>query len=586
MKTFFTLLIPAIVLIRLGFPPFNIAPAALAGWAIMLNYILSERQTTFSSLGGAWLAGFIWNLSMTVYVAFPHWSTSIGWVALSAYMAVYWLVFAWGCRLALQKNIPMWFAVPVLWTGLELIQGHLLSGFLLNQQAIIFYKAPVLLQLAEFGGSYAVSFIVMALSALVYQIWKNGADDKNVFGTIFSFLLIVGLVSGAGIFLFNQTNDQLSKDIRQSEIDEFALLTGESEPVLNLAMIQGNIPCQVEYDPATLDKTFSLYCAKSFEALNSLPRPDIVVWPEGIFRYPRWEIGEKEPVPDSTFEGTKEQFLEQVRLHADASQKHIGIWAKSFDACFITGVDRCILSGEDVLHYNSIVGVDSFGRDVGQYDKRHLVLFGEYIPFADQIPILKEITPVGGGMQAGQKVASPLTFQKEGLIKTEDSDWTFLPSVCYENTLPHIIRAQLLEAKQPVDALLNLSNDGWFKGCFENELRMAQSVFRAIETRKTQLVACNGGLSAWIDPTGRILQQGQRETPSFWGGTVKCESIAVSLKKNVFRTVTTKYVQYGDAFAGCCLFLSLIILFNPLVRPSKSSKSENTSEKIDKLEKF
>lgn len=552
----------------------------------MLNYVLSENRTTSKALGGAWLAGFLWNLSMTVYVAFPHWATSIGWVALSAYMAFYWLIFAWGCRLALKKKVPIWFAAPVLWTGLELIQGHLLSGFLLNQQAIIFYKAPVMLQLAEFGGSYAVSFIVILLSAQVYLIWKKGVAGQNVFGTLFSLLLIVGLVLYSGIFLLNQTANKLTEDIRHPEIDNFAVLTGESEPTLNIAMIQGNIPCQVGYDSSLAQNTFALYCTKTFEALDSSPRPDIIVWPEGIFRSPRLEIGEKEPVPNPEFTGTKEQFLEIVHQRIEESQKQIGVWAKSIDACFITGVDRYILSGEDVLCYNSIVGVDSLGRDIGQYDKRHLVMFGEYIPFSEQIPLLKEITPVGGGMQFGQQIASPMTFQKENSNNTEDSGWIFLPSICYENTLPHIIRAQIIESRKPVDALLNLSNDGWFKGSFENELRMAQSVFRAIETRKTNLVASNGGLSAYISPTGHILQRGQRETQAFWGGTVQSEFLVVSLKKNAFRDVTTKYVQFGDAFACCCLFLSLIILFNPLVRPSKSSKPEIKAEKIDKLKKI
>lgn len=250
--------------------------------------------------------------------------------------------------------------------------------------------------------------------------------------------------------------------------------------------------------------------------------------------------------------------------------------AKNFDAGFITGVDRCVLSGEDILRYNSVVGVDSSGRDVGQYDKRHLVLFGEYIPFAEQFPVLKEISPVGGGMKSGEKISSPLTFSKVNSTNTgENDEWTFLPSVCYENTLPHIIRAQVRNCPQPVDSLINLSNDGWFKGCFENELRLAQTIFRAIETRKTQIIASNGGISACISPTGRILQQGQRETRSFWGGTVKCEYITVPLKKNGSRFIITKYVQYGDAFAGCCLFLSLALLFNPLIRPAKSSKSES-----------
>ena len=572
MKSFFSLLIPAIVLIRLGFPPFGFAPLALVGWAILLGFLLSERQTTSSALGGAWLAGFLWNLSMTFYVAFPHWATSIGWVALSAYMAVYWLVWAWGCRLAQQKGISMWFAAPILWTGLELIQGYLISGFLLNQQALAFYKAPVMLQLAEFGGSYVVSFILMLLSALVYHAWKNRVENKKPFLALFSILLIVGLTAGAGFFLLEKTKACLAVDDSQTISNEFALLTGETESTLNLALIQGNLPCYVEYDPSMIDQTFAQYCAKTFDALNTQPRPDIIVWPEGIFRYPRWEIGDKEPALNPEFEGTKEQFLEQVRQNVEKSQKQIGNMAKSFDAGFITGVDRCILSGEDVLRYNSVVGVDSYGRDVGQYDKRHLVLFGEYIPFADQIPILKEITPVGGGMQFGDQIVLPLTFQKGNSAK--DSGWTFLPSVCYENTFPYVIRAQVRQCHQPVDALLNLSNDGWFKGCFENELRLAQSVFRAIETRKTHLIASNGGISAYIDPTGRILKQGHRETPSYWGGTVASEYIAVSLKKDGSRNIITKYVQYGDAFAGCCLFLSLTILFNPLVRPLKSSKSE------------
>ena len=576
MKSFFFLLIPAVVLIRLGFPPFSLAPVTLVGWAILLNFSLSERQTTSSALGGAWLAGFLWNLSMTFYVAFPHWATSIGWVALSAYMAVYWMIWTWGCRLALQKKIPMWFAAPVLWTGLELIQGHLLSGFLMNQQAIAFYNAPVFLQLAEFGGSYAISFILMLLSALVYHAWTNYQKKQLPFLALFSILLTIGLVTGSGEFLLNQTTDKLVLDDSPTAVSEFALLTGETEePTLNVALIQGNIPCQVEYSPELLDESFAYYRAKTFDALANVPRPDIVVWPEGIFRYPRIEIGDNEPVPDPKFEGTKEQFLEQIRQHAEKSQLQIGGMAKSFDACFITGVDRCVFSGEDILRYNSVVGVDSYGQDVGQYDKRHLVLFGEYIPFADQIPILKEITPVGGGMQSGKEIALPLTFsQNDSTNESENSEWTFLPSVCYENTLPHIIRAQVLESHKPVDALLNLSNDGWFKGCFENELRLAQSVFRAIETRKTHLVASNGGLSAYISPTGRIIQQGRRQTTSFWGGTVENEYIIVSLKKNTFRTYITKYVQYGDAFAGCCLFLSLTILFNPLIRPSKSSKTE------------
>ena len=593
MKTFFFLLIPIIVLIRLGFPPFDLAPATIAGWAILLSYIQPERRSSFYALGGAWLAGFIWNLSMTYYVAYPHWATSIGWVVLSMYLALYWVVWAWGCRLASSRSVPIWVVAPALWTGLELLQGHLLSGFLLNQQAIIFYKAPILLQVCEFAGSYAVSFVIILIAALIYQIWDKSVKNQISFGTVLLLALVLTAYAGSGFWLLEQANNKLSANDSSSPKDDFSLVTGLDPDEFNVALIQGNEPCTVEYNPQSVEDTFNNYRNLTFLALHNSPRPNAVVWPEGIFRYPRMAIGEVEPEPDETnFQGTKEDYLNTIQSRIKEFQPQIGIWSKTFDVNFITGVDRLVFSGKDVMRYNSVVGVDSLGHDAGQYDKRHLVLFGEYIPFADQFPILKQISPIGGGMQAGKTAAVPLSFYKDDSPKAasaaknqgaenDNSSWNFLPSVCYENTLPHVIRTQVLESTKPIDALLNLSNDGWFKGCYENELRFAQGVFRAIETRKNHLFVSNGGRSAIIAPTGHIIQSGEKGTLQPWGRTVKSEVIVAKLKKNGYRDVITTYVQFGDVFALFCLIYSVIILFILLLQPAKSLNLVKEDGKIE-----
>src|SRR5207249_2608 len=130
----------------------------------------------------------------------------------------------------------------------------------------------------------------------------------------------------------------------------------------------------------------------------------------------------------------------------------------------------------------------------------HRVMFGEYIPFAKWLPFLYRLTPLSGGIEAGD---SPIALSL-------NSKYCFAPSICYETAIPHDTRRQVavLERQdQYPTALVNLTNDAWFWGSSELRMHLACDVFRAVETRVPLVIAANGGISAWIDREGRIRSQ-------------------------------------------------------------------------------
>jgi apolipoprotein N-acyltransferase len=133
------------------------------------------------------------------------------------------------------------------------------------------------------------------------------------------------------------------------------------------------------------------------------------------------------------------------------------------------------------------------------YRKMHLVPFGEYLPFVDTLPWLALLTPYDRGavprLDAGRDPTSvPLGAHSLAV------------SICFEDTIPQVIVRFFREAKggrQP-DVLINLSNDGWFRGSSELDVHLAIGVFRAIENRVPLARAVNTGLTALVDGNGEI----------------------------------------------------------------------------------
>ncbi|MFO0737062.1 MAG: apolipoprotein N-acyltransferase [Labilithrix sp.] len=149
------------------------------------------------------------------------------------------------------------------------------------------------------------------------------------------------------------------------------------------------------------------------------------------------------------------------------------------------------LSKTEYMGTNSAIMIYADGSIPPSYDKRHLLWFGETVPLADQIPVLREIFARGLGLDAGT-TSVPL---KVGIINSSVLN-------CYEDTLPIAGR----EAMEPrPNLLINVTNDAWFAGTQESELHLRTAVPRAIETRRDMVRAVNRGPTTWVDANGRIV---------------------------------------------------------------------------------
>jgi apolipoprotein N-acyltransferase len=197
----------------------------------------------------------------------------------------------------------------------------------------------------------------------------------------------------------------------------------------------------------------------------------------------------------------------------------------------LLGIDRWHYTNSGNQRFNTALFVDRDGTLLGNYAKSHLVMFGEYVPFAKRFPFLYKLTPLGAGSEAG---TSATAVNVNGVC--------YCPSICFETTLARVMRRLVNEAKAKADGcdpqvLVNLTNDGWFWGSAELDIHLICGVFRAVECRKPLLVAANTGFSAWISSNGQIVKQAKR----------RAEDVIIAKPQIDHRH--SFYLSYGDIFA-------------------------------------
>jgi apolipoprotein N-acyltransferase len=236
--------------------------------------------------------------------------------------------------------------------------------------------------------------------------------------------------------------------------------------------------------------------------------------------------------------GSEEEFQRRLRQVAEDSRVEMAWLANHLGVPLVLGVDTYRFTAAGKQRFNSAVLVSRRGEILNRYDKMHLVLFGEYVPFAKTFPWLYRFTPLAGGLTAGTR---PAAFDAAGL--------RIAPNICYETILPHVIRRQVNDLDRQgrrVDVLMNLTNDGWYWGSSELDMHLICGVFRAVECRKPLLIAANTGFSAWIDADGRLRAVGPRRDTDIILAQVHPDER------------TSWYLAHGDIPAGVCLAVCLI----------------------------
>jgi apolipoprotein N-acyltransferase len=181
---------------------------------------------------------------------------------------------------------------------------------------------------------------------------------------------------------------------------------------------------------------------------------------------------------------------------------------------------------------NSALSTDERGAIQGRYDKHHLVPVGEYLPFEHWWPMLREWLPAAGEFTPGTELSGlPMLGHRVAAL------------LCYEDILPAFAR-RLVRATRP-ELLVNLANDVWFDAEPALEAHMALARFRAIEHRRFLVRANNSGISAVVDPLGRLLSRSRPFSREVLIATIR------------WQDTTTTYQYAGDVIWWVVAFSTL-----------------------------
>ena len=471
-----------------------------------------------------YLCGFLWYMgncywirdTMAKYGDLPAIVPVLLLVGFSLVLGLYFGLFALGVALVRQAsgNTKLALAAaPIFWAGLELAASRITSvpwdqlGYSQVDNAIVN-------QLAPWTGVYGISFVIVVVNALIAgalvidrcppkPFWQ-GRKPWGIAGA----LLMAGLSQGFNLPARNpaptatavliQPNLDVSGDNRWSgpgewdkHMAQFTQLAGEQCKGYIIGVPQTGAP---DLEPL---------CAQ---------RPthaDLIAWPES-------------PAP---FDETDPKFEKALKGIAATVQAPlvVGNIGWDYDA-----------PGAEWHYYNSALIVGADGNKVGRYDKIHLVPFGEYIPFQNLLRFAHKLT---GRVSTFSRGSGPKVFR----LPTSNGDaHRYGVFICYESVFADEIRhfAQL-----GAEVLVNISDDGWYGDTSAPWQHLNIVRMRAIENRRWILRDTNNGVTAVIDPYGRVRQSIPRH---------QADALPAQF---AFRDDITFYTAHGDVFGWLCVVL-------------------------------
>ncbi|QDU26855.1 Apolipoprotein N-acyltransferase [Anatilimnocola aggregata] len=550
------------LLLWTSFPPLDLWPLA---WLAPVPWLILIRQPKL--LGPKpylqiWFAGFVHWLLMLQGIRLAHPALYGGWLALSAYLAVYLVLFISIARVAVQQlRWPLFLAAPIVFVGLELFRGHLISGFSCGLLAHTQTELPVLLQIADLGGAYTLSFVMMLCAAAIAQLLPKrwfvlGDETGSQSNRSFLQLPVWPVVTALALLMATVGYGYYRLQERPP---------AGNRPPLKVALIQGSLDTRFDQDfHERVNQNFTHYGKLTSEAVADNTGLDLVVWPESAFAIPEYQavaassvinandpqvaaVRERFAEAEKPFQGTLSDAIKAINKPKE--KRTVGETAilPVTGTSFLFGTTTLVIDlnkpdGAIAHNYNAALLAGPTGQISGRYYKMHAVMFGEFIPVADLLPFLYGLTPMGAGMSTGKQ---PAALSVKG--------YNLSPNICFESTVPHLIREQVLGAERtsqrPIDAIVNVTNDGWFWGSSILDLHFRCSVFRAIENRKPVVIAANTGISAHIDGNGRVLQRGPKREPKILVADVIADGR------------TSPYHLWGDSAAWLCAALTWAVAF-------------------------
>jgi apolipoprotein N-acyltransferase len=504
-------------------------------WAVLSAERGGEPHPLRRAFLLGYLCGVLWYMgncywiydTMLMYGDMPPAVALLLLIGFSLVLGLYFGVFGLGLAFVQRKTGSEVWALafaPFLWTALELAGARITSvpwdqlGYSQVDNILANWLAP-------WTGVYGITFVFVAINVLIvgsFTLRRRWEGRLASLAAIFLFLLqIGGMVS----------EHRLPRGSTQAT----AVLIQPNLDVANTGYWQG--PGEWDAHMAQFTQLAGESCGPYITGIpqtaapTHMPKcvapmahPDLVVWPES-------------PAPYFESDPRFQRSMAQIARTEDAP-------------LIVNGIGSQFSPAENgYLDYVSAMVLNAQGQEIGRYDKMHLVPFGEHVPFAKLLFFAHKLT---GKVSA----FTPGDTRRVFTLKSANGDThRYGVFICYEAVFADEVRQF---AKLGADVFVNLSDDGWYGDTSAPWQHLNMARMRAIENRRWLLRDTNNGVTAVIDPYGRVRQSIPRHAidalPAQFG----------------FRSDITFYTAHGDVFAWLCVILSLGVVCWSLIRQRSS----------------
>lgn len=486
------------ILLILSFPDFEVWVLAWAALVPLFFAIEREKESVVKSFLVGWFFGMIfffgtcWWLTFApiTYAGMPWWLVYFFMLCVASIVGI--LPGLFGALLSiLLKRFGSYaiLSAPFLWTFTEFLRMCLTGN---NWNAIGYSQAFNFstLRLASIGGVYLIGFLVVLSNSLLASLLREILKGKANIYLILIWIILTAAISASFLTYKPQ------------------LKTADNKNSSLVVAVQPNVPMNgltYEKYQQLLGRHIQLAEGALKQRRTDISQPTTIIFPESpmIFQYGR----------DSELQ----EFLRGFAVRNNASVLF----------------NSAELSKNGKQSLNSAVMIDTKGEKIAQYDKIHLLPFGEYIPFPE--PLASQMPAFVGNFEFGNEYdLLPFGDAKGGVM------------ICFESHFGGLSREY---ARRGADVLIEMTNDGYLGNTPVLRQHLANSVFRAVETNRPLVRVTNVGVTAYINERGEIS-----DAADVYAEAARVWTIS---KSDGSQTI---YVKYGDWFAWACSLVCLVLL--------------------------
>jgi apolipoprotein N-acyltransferase len=480
---------------------FMIPHTGILSWVLLIPLFWAiEKKSPRDAFKLGLLAGLISNFAGTYWLigtlsrfgGFPIIISVLFILVLSAFSGLSFAIFSYiVTKLEFLKKPGVFAALLVasVWISVEYFFPFLFPYGIANSQADYI---PVI-QIFDLFGVWTLSFIIVVVNLTLMRVLKRALGESALPSGEIALALV--LIASTLIYGYRSI-DKVDREIAQA-------------PKLKIGMVQANFDF--------LEKSESqeeVVTERHKEMSEALKSDDLIIWPETAIQawFPTYaeylQVNDKTAIPPM-------------------DGKYFIVGGMSYTP---KDPDAKELTNENTIQYNTAFLADSNGEILGRYHKIKLLLFGEYLPFTNLIPAIKNISPASGDFTPGSYL---------NLFEIKEKGARIAPIICYEDIIPSFSRRFV---KKGANLIVNITNDAWFGRTVAPYQHLLVSIPRTVETRRYLLRSTNTGISAIIDPAGRVV----KKTPIFVQTNLEGEV-------GLMNGNETLYTRVGDVFPVACL---------------------------------